>query len=692
MVGKWQVVRTKADRKRTSKDEAPKAAANGHAPKAIDVRAKAAFADLDAWEKPEPASFSSLTPPKEPRAAKSVAQNGVAVQHAERPVPPKKPKQPKKPKVSPGDVRLDAGQLRRALEAIAAKYPGDDASQLGAAADWFVSAFKSAELPFNKAVTEGPLEKAADVPYRYLSSDVAVAAAAFFAAKDVAALAAVAATLVGAVFEGVPESSATAPPKAKVGALVALALLLRASPGALLRLSPDLLAAGGTYSSPRRLPFLLWIIHQAARGDVGAAAAVWARVLLPQVLGAPLPARPGAPAPPQVLGAPLPARPGAPAPPPVHKLGAAGAATALKYAGALLGEGAAASPERSRPAVNEYFQPEWNGGTTALGPDRSMLAQAARRGVLVGGGTVEAVVPPAAVEAVVRAGCCDPPAFGPTESRIRLLNLLGSLRELCVAGGKGGGVDVKEAVRLALATAGGAEPLPGGAGDQGDLVAQACATLVEWLAERPDEAAAAWADAHKGALRGSARVLTRMAAGGGARGAKLLPSPAARRAFAGLLKELPSRHAAALRTGGKAAPASPAAAADAAVKTLSAALTLRAAAAAGLRTAALAASVAALAAGVGALTLTEAGRELVADVVGPDAARRAGASAAAVAKALKALLAEGGAAMGTLRTRAAPYVDAAISAVGSYGEAAAAQVGAWASGIGSVVRQRWEAQ
>lgn len=46
---------------------------------------------------------------------------------------------------------------------------------------------------------------------------------------------------------------------------MALALALRAQPGALLRLSGDLLAAGGAYSCPRRLPFLLWIIHQAAR-------------------------------------------------------------------------------------------------------------------------------------------------------------------------------------------------------------------------------------------------------------------------------------------------------------------------------------------------------------------------------------------------------------------------------------------
>jgi len=43
---------------------------------------------------------------------------------------------------------------------------------------------------------------------------------------------------------------APAPPAAQVGALVALALLLRAAPGALLRLSGDLLAAGG--ASTRR--------------------------------------------------------------------------------------------------------------------------------------------------------------------------------------------------------------------------------------------------------------------------------------------------------------------------------------------------------------------------------------------------------------------------------------------------------
>ena len=48
-----------------------------------------------------------------------------------------------------------------------------------------------------------------------------------------------------------------------------------------------------------------------------------------------------------------------------------------RYADALLSDGAAVPAERSRPAVNEYFQPEWNGGTTLLGPDRSVLVRGA---------------------------------------------------------------------------------------------------------------------------------------------------------------------------------------------------------------------------------------------------------------------------------------------------------------------------
>jgi len=66
-----------------------------------------------------------------------------------------------------------------------------------------------------------------------------------------------------------------------------------------------------------------------------------------------------------------------------------------------------------------------------------------------------------------------------------------------LAGGDAGGADAGEAVRLALATAGAAEPAGSLEADQGDLVAQSCVTLLAWLAAAPKPTAAAWAAAHK---------------------------------------------------------------------------------------------------------------------------------------------------------------------------------------------------
>jgi len=59
-------------------------------------------------------------------------------------------------------------------------------------------------------------------------------------------------------------------------------------------------------------------------------------------------------------------------------------------------------------------------------------------------------------------------------------------------------VDVGDAVRAALATAGGAERAAGAPeGEPGELTAQAAATLAGWLVAAPEPAAAAWAAAHK---------------------------------------------------------------------------------------------------------------------------------------------------------------------------------------------------
>ena len=47
-----------------------------------------------------------------------------------------------------------------------------------------------------------------------------------------------------------------------------------------------------------------------------------------------------------------------------------------RYADMLMGEaggGGGAASGQSRPVLNEYFQPEWNPGTAALGADCSAM-------------------------------------------------------------------------------------------------------------------------------------------------------------------------------------------------------------------------------------------------------------------------------------------------------------------------------
>ena len=51
----------------------------------------------------------------------------------------------------------------------------------------------------------------------------------------------------------------------QVGLLVSLSLMLRAMPSVALLLADSLLRGGAEYSSPLRLPFLLWTLGQAAK-------------------------------------------------------------------------------------------------------------------------------------------------------------------------------------------------------------------------------------------------------------------------------------------------------------------------------------------------------------------------------------------------------------------------------------------
>ena len=123
----------------------------------------------------------------------------------------------------------------------------------------------------------------------------------FYRQQDARLLADAAMRLIKALFADLPVSAKAAPPRAKVrkihghgvvpcpcpslaacmqgytrtavmprlpqqvGLLVSLSLMLRATPGLALLLADGLLRGGAEYSSPLRMPFLLWTLGQAAK-------------------------------------------------------------------------------------------------------------------------------------------------------------------------------------------------------------------------------------------------------------------------------------------------------------------------------------------------------------------------------------------------------------------------------------------
>jgi hypothetical protein len=183
-----------------------------------------------------------------------------------------------------------------------------------------------------------------------------------------AALAEVAVALLAALAEGFPlETGAQPTPQQatarqqQAGLLIMLATMLRARPGAAVLAAPRLLALGRTLTAPGRLPLLLWALSQAGAVEPAAGVAAWARVLLPQCIGAPLPA-------------------------PAGKGGAGGgAAPAVARVDAASVEAAAAFVE---------------GLLQRVGPSRAADVAA--------GGATEPAVPGAALEALARAAA--PPA------------------------------------------------------------------------------------------------------------------------------------------------------------------------------------------------------------------------------------------------------------------------------------------
>lgn len=234
------------------------------------------------------------TPPGVDAQGSSISPPGSEQDH---PVKKNKPKAPKKPKVTIQQVAqgVDVNAVRLHVAELQKRYPSEPHAQVMMLGDHLLKLFREVDLPFNNLLQEKPLYQAAEVPLNGVPADLTSVLSSFAGGLPQEVQARAVVELMGSIFEGLPDSfrsKAAQPPRAKVGLLVLLALLLRTSPQALLDAAPQLLAGGRAYTSGPRLLHLLWVIHQAALSNELVGLAVWTRVLLPQLLGVELAAAP----------------------------------------------------------------------------------------------------------------------------------------------------------------------------------------------------------------------------------------------------------------------------------------------------------------------------------------------------------------------------------------------------------------
>lgn len=171
--GKWHTVTVKP---RHTSDRPQEA---GKKPKVSEVASSggrvegndSAFSALDNWysdqqrqqhQKPsvesEEEASGSVSSEDDHRLSADAAKHAVSGQ-------PKKAKKPKvrRPKVKPAQAAsgLDVSKYKELLATVQQTYPDNELSQLQTVADQLLESFQASELPFNKLLSEQPVDKVA---------------------------------------------------------------------------------------------------------------------------------------------------------------------------------------------------------------------------------------------------------------------------------------------------------------------------------------------------------------------------------------------------------------------------------------------------------------------------------------------------------------------------------------------------
>lgn len=282
--GQWQQVPKKKGKAEDTKKGASskKTVSKGISGATGTDSVKSAFAALDQMNKREPHTDNEVGP-----LSSEDEEDGEL--SAKPSVEEKKIKKPKVKKakitVSQAAEALEDSALTTFLHGLEESNPEDFDVQLRRCADFFERTFKVCELPFNKILQESPLSKSVETPLCDLPQDAIDKTRKWLSNRSATSSSQFALLLVREVLKGAttPSGKKAQPPKANVGLLMMLSLLLRAHPDALLQHAAAL-RPGPKNNSGEQFRLLLWCYGQVSKGAASAGVTLWVRNLLPMVL------------------------------------------------------------------------------------------------------------------------------------------------------------------------------------------------------------------------------------------------------------------------------------------------------------------------------------------------------------------------------------------------------------------------
>ncbi|KAK6281308.1 hypothetical protein POUND7_015133 [Theobroma cacao] len=207
-----------------------------------------------------------------------------------------KQKKPKKPKVSVAEAaaKIDPADL---LAYLAGLNEEQQEIQMQKFANYYGKAFQevvAGQFPWMKMFRESTVIKLADIPLLHISDAVNRTSADWISQRSLEALGFFILWSLDIILEdlvaqqvsakgskkGVQQTSS----KSKVGIFVALAMVLRRKPDALISVLPKL-RENSKYQGQDKLPVIVWMIIQASQGDLAVGMYLWAHHLLPVVGG-----------------------------------------------------------------------------------------------------------------------------------------------------------------------------------------------------------------------------------------------------------------------------------------------------------------------------------------------------------------------------------------------------------------------